>query len=111
MTWFQPEEWQKLKEVVDDPTTLDDSYVDWKKGADQAIRDFRENGQIVQKISVKIDKLLVWCDTQGLKPNGKVRSQYAAYLAQKKASKGNTSRLTKTPANNAGTDSQTALAR
>jgi hypothetical protein len=87
MTWFQPEEWQKLKEVVDDPTTLDDSYVDWKKGADQAIRDFRENGQIVQKISVKIDKLLVWCDTQGLKPNGKVRSQYAAYLAQKKASK------------------------
>ncbi|ATC95305.1 hypothetical protein [Pseudoalteromonas tunicata] len=87
MTWFQPEEWQKLKETVDDPTSLDDSYENWKKGAEQAIRDFREKGQTVQKISVKIDKLLAWCNTQGLKPDAKARAQYAAYLAQQKASK------------------------
>lgn len=87
MTWFQPEEWQKLKETVDDPTMLDDSYEDWKKGAEQAIRDFRENGQTVQKVSLKIDKLLAWCNTQDLKPDGKARSQYAAYLVQQKASK------------------------
>ena len=31
MTWFQPEEWQKLKDAVDDPTTLDDSYENWKR--------------------------------------------------------------------------------
>lgn len=85
MTWFQPEEWQKLKEVVDDPTTLDDTYEDWKRGAEQAIKDFRENGQSVQKISVKIDKLLEWCEAEGLKPDGKARSQYAAYLAQQRA--------------------------
>ena len=87
MTWFQPEEWQKLKDAVDDPTTLDDSYEYWKKGAEQAISDFRENGQIVKKVSVKIDKLLTWCNIQGLKPDGKARSQYAAYLVQQKASK------------------------
>jgi len=87
MTWFQPEEWQKLKEIVDDPTTLDDSYEEWRKGAEQSIRKFRENGQIVQKIAVKIDNLLAWCNTQGLKPDGKARSQYAAHLAQQKASK------------------------
>ena len=87
MTWFQPEEWQKLKQAVDDPTTLDDSYEDWKSGAEQAIRDFRENGQSVQKISVKVDKLLEWCAEQGLRPDGQARSQYATYIAMQRANK------------------------
>ncbi len=35
--WFQPEEWQRLKETVDDPSTLDDSYQEWRHNAESAI--------------------------------------------------------------------------
>lgn len=87
MTWFQPEEWQKLKEAVEDPDTLDDTYEDWRKSAEQAIRDFRENGQIIQKISIKVDKLLHWCDSQGLKPDGEGRAQYASHIAHQRENK------------------------
>ncbi len=84
MTWFQPDEWQKLKEVVDDPSSLDDSYFDWKVSAEDAIREFHENGQQVRKISIKVNKLLDWCEENGVRPDGKARSEYAAYLAQER---------------------------
>jgi hypothetical protein len=84
MTWFQPDEWLKLKEVVDDPSSLDDSYLDWKVNAEVAIREIRESGQQVRKISIKVNKLLDWCQENGVRPDGKARSEYAAYLAQER---------------------------
>ena len=56
--WFQCEEWQKLKEVVDDPDTLDDTYQEWRNNAENAISEFRSNGSKVQKISIKVSELL-----------------------------------------------------
>ena len=80
--WFQPEEWQKLKETVDDPETLDDSYQEWRKNAEETISEIRAAGHKVQKTSIKISKLLDWCASKGYKPNSKARSEYAAYLSQ-----------------------------
>lgn len=84
MTWFQPDEWLKLKEVVDDPSSLDDSYLDWKVNVEVAIREIRESGQQVRKISIKVNKLLDWCQENGVRPDGKARSEYAAFLAQER---------------------------
>ena len=83
--WFEPEEWQCLKETVDDPESLDDSYQEWRHNAENAIGELRANGAQVQKISIKISKLLAWCESRGLKPNSKARSEYAACLAQQRS--------------------------
>ncbi|NUZ13338.1 hypothetical protein HUZ36_21475 [Pseudoalteromonas sp. McH1-7] len=82
--WFEPDEWQKLKETVEDPDTLDDSYQEWRQNAENVIRELRAGGQQVKKISIKISKLLVWCESRSLKPNSKARSEYAAFLAQQR---------------------------
>jgi hypothetical protein len=85
MTWFQPEEWQKLKDAVDDPSSLDDSYEEWKIGAEESIRNFRKNGQHVQKFSIKVSRLLEWCKENGRKPDGKARSEYVTFLARERS--------------------------
>ena len=82
--WFEPDEWHKLKETVEDPETLDDSYQEWRQNAENFIRELRTDGQQVKKISIKISKLLVWCKSRGLKPDSKARSAYAASLAQQR---------------------------
>ncbi|TWX45636.1 hypothetical protein [Colwellia hornerae] len=83
--WFQPEEWQCLKETVEDPSTLDDTYPEWRHNADNAIGELRANGEKVQKISIKISKLLVWCEAKDIKPDSKARSEYAAFLADQRS--------------------------
>lgn len=84
--WFQPKEWQCLKETVEDPSTLDDTYEEWRKNADKVIGEFRANGQQVRKISIKIDELLAWCEANGMKPESKARSEYAAFVSQQRNS-------------------------
>ena len=83
--WFQPEEWQCLKETVEDPSTLDATYQEWRHNAENAIGELRANGEKVHKISIKVRKLLVWCESKGIKPDSKARSEYAASLAQQRS--------------------------
>ncbi len=84
IAWYQPEEWQRLKEVVDDPSSLDDCYEEWRQGAEKTISELRLNGQSVKKTAIKISALVSWCEAKGIKPNSKARSEYASYLAQQK---------------------------
>ena len=82
--WFQPEEWNRLKEVVEDPSSLDDTYEEWRASAEKAISEFRANGQTVQKISIKVSELLIWCELKGYKPDSEARAEYTASLSQKR---------------------------
>ena len=82
--WFQPEQWSRLKEVVDDPSSLDETYEEWRAAAEKAISEFRATGQIVQKISIKVSDLLIWCESKGYKPDSKARSEYTASLARER---------------------------
>jgi len=85
--WYQPDQWQRLKEVVDDPSSLDDTYQQWKHSAENAITEMRSNGHVVCKISINIDELLVWCDAKGIRPDSSARSEFAAMLAQERDAK------------------------
>jgi hypothetical protein len=80
--WFQPEEWNRLKEVVEDPSSLDDTYEEWRASAEKAISEFRATGQKIQKTSIKVSDLLIWCQSKGYKPDSKARAEYTASLAQ-----------------------------
>ena len=82
--WFQPEEWSRLKEVVDDPSSLDDTYEQWRAGAEKAFSEYRATGVTIQKISIKVSDLLIWCESKGYKPDGKARAEYAAWLARER---------------------------
>lgn len=82
--WYQSDEWYHLKEVVDDPSTLDDTYEEWRNNAESSVAGYRANGYCVDKISIKISELLIWCENKGVKPEGEARAEYTVYLARKR---------------------------
>ena len=84
LAWFQPKEWQVLKETVDDPDSLDDSYDEWRKQANSAIREFHSRGNKVKKVSIKVSELLMWCESKGIKPNSKARAEFTAFKADQR---------------------------
>jgi hypothetical protein len=55
--WYQPEEWEKLKQSAGDAEKLDDTYKEWKKNANDMIRVVRAAGRNVQKIDIKMEAL------------------------------------------------------
>ena len=78
--WYQPEEWAKLKIAVDDPSSLDDTYDDWRKKAESALFELRSQGHVIRKVALKVEKLLAWCAENHCKPDSEYRTQYAIYL-------------------------------
>jgi hypothetical protein len=85
--WYQPEEWEKLKQSAADAEKLDDTYKEWKKNANDMIRFVRTAGRNVQKINIKIEALEAWCKTEGRENNSAARSHYATAMARQRNSK------------------------
>jgi len=81
LCWYQPEEWKKLKQSATDAETLDDTYKDWKKNANDMIRLIRTAGRQVQKINLKIEDLEAWCKAESRDNNSAARSHYATAKA------------------------------
>lgn len=82
--WYQADDWKQLKQTIEDPSTLDDTYAEWRHNAEDAIKEIRANGHTINKISIKIDQLMAWCDAKGVKPDSSARAEYAAFLAQQR---------------------------
>ena len=85
LCWYQREQWELLKECAVDPERLDDSYEEWKSGANGAIQDLQKRGIYPRKVSVRVSELIEWCNELGYELNGKARSEYATYLLSKRA--------------------------
>ena len=85
--WFQPDQWSRLLQIVEDPNELDDSYDEWRKNAHQTIQRFRAQGLSVRKVSVNLEDLLSWCNERGVPVNGKSRSEYVTEVMSKRSNK------------------------
>jgi len=83
--WFDEEQWELIAKL--DPNGVDDSYSQWRKNANKAFSELKENGFNVQKISVTTTELEKWCQERNVEPNSKSRSEYAAFLAQQRNEK------------------------
>ena len=85
--WYQPDEWEKLKQTAADTEKLDDTYKEWKKNANDMIRFVRAAGRSVQKINIKTEALNAWCKAEGRENNSAARSHYASAMAKQRNSK------------------------
>jgi hypothetical protein len=59
VAWFVREEWLKLAAVVPDRSELDDTFEEWEKNAQRALRMLEAEGHKVQKVTITIDALMV----------------------------------------------------
>jgi hypothetical protein len=80
MCWYDEAQWSILKEL--DPDSIDESYESWRRNATRALYELAANGYNINKVGVKIDYLLDWCEERGLEPNAESRAAYAAWILQ-----------------------------
>lgn len=78
VSWFQPEQWDRLKEISEDRDELDDTYEDWRRNANKAVQEIRSTGRVVKKVSIDLEELLIWCNENNLAVNGKSRAEYVS---------------------------------
>lgn len=85
--WFDEEQWDLIARL--DPNGVDDSYSQWRKNANKAFTGLKDKGLSVNKVLVNTGELVKWCHERNITPNSKARSEYAAFLAQKRHEKHN----------------------
>jgi len=87
VAWFDRGQWQRLTEVVEDRTELDDTFEQWETHALDAVRTMERQGQRVDKVYVDVDALVSWCEAKGLPINGKSRAQYVSSVLRQRDGK------------------------
>jgi hypothetical protein len=77
VAWYSPAQWQRLRDISDDPDDMPDSYVEWLRLAEENLNYLRRSGIKVKKVDIDCEELVRWCNEQGLKITGEARSRYA----------------------------------
>ena len=82
--WYKEEQWERLKEIVADPESIEDTYQQWRKNAEKALSQLKAaaTGVNVKKVSVDTEEMLLWANEHGRTIDGEARSEYALYLLQ-----------------------------
>jgi hypothetical protein len=82
VAWYDPVQYERLREVASDPENLDDSFDDWHRGATRVLAELESKGTRVEKVPVDIEALVRWCREQARPVDGPARAEYAAMLGQ-----------------------------
>src|SRR5439155_27199499 len=78
LAWYTREEWDAVRREASDPEVFDASYEEWQANATGVLDQLRDQGVPVQRVFVGAAELRTWCDQQGIPPDSKARSSYAA---------------------------------
>jgi hypothetical protein len=78
IVWYRPEQWQRVREIAADSDEFENSYIEWLQLAEEKARELRGRGLRVEKVDLDSEKLILWCNEQGLDNDAKARSRYAA---------------------------------
>lgn len=76
--WWTPEQWEKAKQISADSHVFDDSYQEWKEGAEKALKNFRDLGLTVYQIDIDLDELIDWCKKKNRLLDGNARSEFVS---------------------------------
>ncbi len=76
VSWYRPEQWERLREISADKATFDTTYeaslVEWEK----KIQQLEAQGIRPIKVEVDVEALLTWCTTQGLAITPETRTKF-----------------------------------
>ena len=82
IAWYNPEDWERLREISDDSDELEETYEEWIFQAEKAFMDLRSAGMDATKIYIDLDELLGWCKEKNLKIDAGSRSNFTSFKLQ-----------------------------
>lgn len=78
--WFTQEQWQRLTEVADDHSKLDDTFEQWERHALAMLYELQSRGYSVRKVMVDVETLVSWCRARSRSIDGAARADYVTAL-------------------------------
>ena len=76
VSWYRPEQWERLREIVEDKENFALSYEDSLVESEQKIHALAAQGMRPIKVEVDVEALLSWCTDQGLPVTPETRTKF-----------------------------------
>ncbi len=84
IAWYRKDQWQLLRSTACDAENIEDTYQEWLRSAEKAIKRFKKQGLKPVKVDLDVKEFNDWCEREGKIPNAGSRSEYAAELLRRR---------------------------
>lgn len=78
LAFYRNKDWKKFLSIIDDRDSMFDTWKEWHKSYLSTKKELLDNGFKVNDVEVDLAKLDKYCQENGLKNNGKTRSQFVS---------------------------------
>ena len=76
VTWYRPEQWKLLQEVVEDKENFDKTYEESRVESETKIKRLESKGIHPVQVEVDVEEMITWCSNQGLSVNPETRTKF-----------------------------------
>lgn len=83
LAWYKKEDWNRLLEVSEDKSKIEETHDEWLKNAENAIKNFKKKGIKIEKVQIDLNELIRWCNERNLSLNGEARANFVTHKMQK----------------------------
>ncbi len=80
LAFYRNKDWKKFLSIIDDRDSMFDTWEEWHKSYHRTKKELLDNGFKVNDVEVDLKKLDKYCQENGLKNNGKTRSQFVSSI-------------------------------
>ena len=78
LAFYRNKDWKKFLSMIDDRDSMFDTWKEWHKSYLKIKKELTDKGFKVNDVEVDLAKLDEYCQENGLKNNGKTRSQFVS---------------------------------
>jgi len=76
VTWYRPEQWERLREIVEDKENFDKTYEEPVLDSENKVKQLEAQGIRPVKVEVDVEEMLTWCFAQGLAVTPETRTKF-----------------------------------
>ena len=80
LAFYRKKDWKKFLSMIDDRDSMFDTWKEWHKSYLRTKKELSINGLKVNDVEMDLAKLDKYCRENGLKNNGKTRSQFVSNI-------------------------------
>jgi hypothetical protein len=78
LAYYHKKDWPRFLEIIDDRASQHENWEDWYKDFKKWKKNLIREGYTVNEYPVNLDELIVYCNSLGIKIDGKARSSFAS---------------------------------
>jgi hypothetical protein len=76
VTWYRPDQWERLREIVEDKENFDKTYEESRLDSENQIKQLESQGLRPVKVEVDVEEMIKWCSDQGLSVTPETRTKF-----------------------------------